>query len=293
MPPPTSRRTLPVVTGTLGDPAFDIGKLNKETGYFTFDPGLHVDGLGAKRDHVHRRRRRRAALSRLSDRAAREAFELPRSRLSPDQRRAADERRVRRVRPRSHASHDDARVAAQLPERLPLRRASDGDAVRLGRVAVGVLSRHARHQRSRAAPPRRDPPDREDADARCGCVPLFDRLADPLSAQQSRIRHPLPAHDVRGAERAAAAIPVAAKALDLLFILHADHEQNAAPRPCAWSARPARILTPASPRASPRCGGPRTAARTRPYSKMLGEIGDAKNVGKAVERPRTRIRASA
>ena len=32
--------TLPVVTGTLGDPAFDIGKLNKETGYFTFDPGF-------------------------------------------------------------------------------------------------------------------------------------------------------------------------------------------------------------------------------------------------------------
>jgi citrate synthase len=32
--------SLPVVTGTLGDPAFDIGKLNKETGYFTFDPGF-------------------------------------------------------------------------------------------------------------------------------------------------------------------------------------------------------------------------------------------------------------
>ena len=32
--------TLPVVSGTLGDPAFDIGKLNKETGYFTFDPGF-------------------------------------------------------------------------------------------------------------------------------------------------------------------------------------------------------------------------------------------------------------
>ncbi|HMH17491.1 MAG TPA: citrate synthase [Burkholderiales bacterium] len=31
---------MPVVTGTLGDPAFDIGKLNKELGYFTFDPGF-------------------------------------------------------------------------------------------------------------------------------------------------------------------------------------------------------------------------------------------------------------
>ena len=32
--------TLPVVTGTLGDPAIDIAKLNKDTGYFTYDPGF-------------------------------------------------------------------------------------------------------------------------------------------------------------------------------------------------------------------------------------------------------------
>ena len=32
--------TLPVVTGTLGDPALDIARLNKDTGYFTFDPGF-------------------------------------------------------------------------------------------------------------------------------------------------------------------------------------------------------------------------------------------------------------
>ena len=31
---------LPVVAGSMGDPAIDIGKLNKETGYFTFDPGF-------------------------------------------------------------------------------------------------------------------------------------------------------------------------------------------------------------------------------------------------------------
>ena len=32
--------TLPVVSGTLGDPALDIAKLNKDTGYYTFDPGF-------------------------------------------------------------------------------------------------------------------------------------------------------------------------------------------------------------------------------------------------------------
>ncbi len=31
---------LPIVTGSLGDPALDIGKLNRDLGYFTFDPGF-------------------------------------------------------------------------------------------------------------------------------------------------------------------------------------------------------------------------------------------------------------
>lgn len=31
---------LPIVTGTLGDPTLDIAKLNKATGYFTYDPGF-------------------------------------------------------------------------------------------------------------------------------------------------------------------------------------------------------------------------------------------------------------
>jgi citrate synthase len=32
--------TLPVLSGTLGPQVVDIGKLHKETGYFTFDPGF-------------------------------------------------------------------------------------------------------------------------------------------------------------------------------------------------------------------------------------------------------------
>ena len=39
-PATDKRTTFPVVSGTLGDPAIDIGKLNRETGYFTFDPGF-------------------------------------------------------------------------------------------------------------------------------------------------------------------------------------------------------------------------------------------------------------
>jgi citrate synthase len=32
--------TLPVLSGTLGPPTIDIGKLHKETGLFTYDPGF-------------------------------------------------------------------------------------------------------------------------------------------------------------------------------------------------------------------------------------------------------------
>ena len=49
---------LPVLTGTLGPPCVDIGKLYKETGNFTYDPGFmstascrssitYIDGDGA------------------------------------------------------------------------------------------------------------------------------------------------------------------------------------------------------------------------------------------------------
>ena len=83
---------------------------------------------------------------------------------------------------RSHASHDDARGVPNVPVRLPPRRASDGDAGRHARLDGELLPRHARPRGSGAAPPRRDPPDREGADDRRRLLSLFDRLADALSA---------------------------------------------------------------------------------------------------------------
>ncbi|MCE5232588.1 MAG: citrate synthase [Mizugakiibacter sp.] len=78
--------------------------------------------------------------------------------------------------------------------------------------------------------------------------------------------------------------PVAAKALDLLFILHADHEQNA-------STSTVRLVgsTGANPYASVAAGiaalwGPAHGGANEAVLKMLAEIGDVKNVGKAVER---------
>jgi citrate synthase len=76
--------------------------------------------------------------------------------------------------------------------------------------------------------------------------------------------------------------PVVAKALDLLFILHADHEQNA-------STSTVRLVgsTGANPYASVAAGitalwGPAHGGANEAVLKMLEEIGDAKNVTSAV-----------
>ncbi len=76
--------------------------------------------------------------------------------------------------------------------------------------------------------------------------------------------------------------PIVAKALDLLFILHADHEQNA-------STSTVRLVgsTGANPYASVAAGitalwGPAHGGANEAVLKMLEEIGDAKNVESAV-----------
>ncbi|HEY9253942.1 MAG TPA: citrate synthase [Stenotrophomonas sp.] len=76
--------------------------------------------------------------------------------------------------------------------------------------------------------------------------------------------------------------PVVAKAMDLLFILHADHEQNA-------STSTVRLVgsTGANPYASVAAGitalwGPAHGGANEAVLKMLEEIGDAKNVDSAV-----------
>ncbi|MET0289232.1 MAG: citrate synthase [Pseudoxanthomonas sp.] len=78
--------------------------------------------------------------------------------------------------------------------------------------------------------------------------------------------------------------PVIAKAMDLLFILHADHEQNA-------STSTVRLVgsTGANPYASVAAGitalwGPAHGGANEAVLKQLAEIGDAKHVAKAVER---------
>ncbi len=78
--------------------------------------------------------------------------------------------------------------------------------------------------------------------------------------------------------------PVAAKAFDLLFILHADHEQNA-------STSTVRLVgsTGANPYASVAAGisalwGPAHGGANEAVLTMLDEIGDVSRVGKFIDR---------
>ena len=102
---------------------------------------LHLDGELRVQDHLYRRRRRDPALSRLSDRATRRARRLPGDLLSPALRRAADRRPEGRLRLSRDPPHDGARADEPVLPGFPARRPSDGGDGRLGRRAVGVLSR--------------------------------------------------------------------------------------------------------------------------------------------------------
>ena len=97
---------------------------------------------------------------------------------------------------------------------------------------VGALSAFYhdshRHQRSAPARDRQPSPDRQNADHRGHGVQIFDRSALRVSAATTlgytenflRMCFSVPAEDYK-------VNPVLAKALDTIFILHADHEQNA------------------------------------------------------------------
>jgi citrate synthase len=66
--------------------------------------------------------------------------------------------------------------------------------------------------------------------------------------------------------------PVLANALDRIFILHADHEQNASTSTVRSPARRAPTRSPVSPPASPACGA-RAWRRQRSGAEDAGEIG--------------------
>ena len=70
--------------------------------------------------------------------------------------------------------------------------------------------------------------------------------------------------------------PVAVEALDLLFILHADHEQTVPPRQSEWQEAQERIRIPQLQRAYLLCGGPAHGGANEAVLRMLEDIGSKK-----------------
>ena len=276
--------TFPIVTGTLGDPAIDIGKLNKETGYFTFDPGFSataatrsaitfIDGdagvllyRGYPIDQLAKQSNFLEISylllnGKLPDKAKFSAFE--------------DEITHHTMMHESlknflHGFHHDAHPMAMLCGSIASLSAfyhdtldmNDPEQRRLAaiRLIAKMPTIAAAAYRYSIGWPIRYPRNNLDYVTRFLHM-MFEVPSEPLDLS-----------------------PVAAKALDLLFILHADHEQNA-------STSTVRLVgsTGANPYACVAAGiaalwGPAHGGANEAVLKMLAEIGDAKNVASAVAR---------
>ena len=128
---------------------------------------------------------------------------------------------------RDHAPHDAAREHQEVHGGVSVRRAPDGDLPQHRRRAVDVLPGREEHLRQGVAAAADAPADRQGAEHR--------RLR--LSATASAGRTSIPDNDLsftgnflnmlfKMTELKYQPNPVLARALDVLFILHADHEQN-------------------------------------------------------------------
>ena len=218
---------LPVIEGSIGPKVIDVRKLYAQTGYFTYDPGFmataacrssitYIDGdegilmyrgypieeLASKSDFME--------VSYLLLYG-----ELP----TPEQKKQF-------VYDITHHTMVHEQLEHVL-SRFPPRRPPDGGHVRRGRRAVGLLSRLHRH--SRPAP----------ADGRLlrliakmptiAAMAFKYALGQPFMYPRNSLGYAenflhmafgVPTEEVRVS-------PTLASAMDKIFILHADHEQNA------------------------------------------------------------------
>ena len=276
--------TLPVVKGSLGDPAVDIQKLNKDTGFFTFDPGF-MSTASCRSSVTFIDGDKGVLLYRgypIEQLAKNSSFlevayllingELP----TPAQFGLFDDEITHHTMMREtlknflNGFHYDAHPMAMLCASVGSLAAfyhdsldmNDPDQRRLAaiRLIAKMPTIAAAAYRYSIGWPIRYPRNNLEYVTRFLHM-MFEVPSEPLALS-----------------------PVAAKALDLLFILHADHEQNA-------STSTVRLVgsTGANPYACVAAGiaalwGPAHGGANEAVLKMLAEIGDAKNVGKAVER---------
>jgi len=276
--------TLPVVSGQLGPAAIDIGKLHKETGLFTYDPGFmstascrsaitYIDGDAGVLMYRGYPIEQLAKHSNFLE----VAYLLMNGELPNAQQFSTFEHEVTHhtmmhealksfLGGFRHDAHPMAMLCGMIGSLAAFYHDSldieDAEQRRLAavRLIAKVPTIAAACYRYSIGWPNRYPRNNLDYCTRFLHM-MFEVPSEPLV---------LP--------------PVASKALDLLFILHADHEQNA-------STSTVRLVgsTGANPYACVAAGiaalwGPAHGGANEAVLQMLNEIGTADQVGKAVEK---------
>jgi len=274
--------TLPVVTGTLGDPALDISRLNKDTGYFTYDPGFvstastrsaitFIDGdkgVLLYRGYPIEQLAKQSTFLETSYLLINGELPTP-AKFSEFEHEVTHHTMMHEAQKNFlNGFHYDAHPMAMLCASIASLSAfyhdtldiNDPEQRRL--AAIRLLAKMptiaAAAYRSSIGWPIRYPRNNLEYVTRFLHM-MFEVPSEPLDLN-----------------------PVVAKALDLLFILHADHEQNA-------STSTVRLVgsTGANPYACIAAGiaalwGPAHGGANEAVLEMLQDIGDAKNVASAV-----------
>ncbi len=219
---------LPVRSGTIGPDVIDIAKVYRDTGCFTYDPGFTSTANCSSQHHLHRRRQGRASLSRLFDRRA-----GARTRTSSPSAICCSTASCRRT-TSSSAFRSTITRHTMVHEQMTrfytgFRRDAHPMAVMVG--VVGALSAFY-HDSTDIT----DPKQRETASHRMiAKMPTIAAMAYKYSIGQPFI---YPRNDLDYTSnflQMCFAVPcepyivnpIVARALDRIFILHADHEQNA------------------------------------------------------------------
>lgn len=275
---------LPVVTGSCGDPALDISKLHKETGYFTYDPGFmstascqsaitFIDGDAGVLLY------RGYPIEQLAKQS--NFLEVAYLLINGELPTSAQ-----------FATFEDE-VTHHTMMRESLKKFLNGfhyDAHPMAMLCAVVGSLAAFYHDSLSI----DDP----AQRKLAAIRLIAKMPTIAAAcYRYSIGWPIgfPRNHLEYCERFLhmmfevpsepyALNPTAAKALDLLFVLHADHEQNA-------STSTVRLVgsTGANPYACISAGiaalwGPAHGGANEAVLKMLKEIGNAKHVASAITR---------
>ena len=275
---------LPVVTGTLGAPTIDIARLHKDTGYFTFDPGFvatascrsaitYIDGdagvllyRGYPIEQLAKHSNFVEVAYLLMNGELPNAKELDGFQHEVTHHTMMHEALKSFLDGFRHDAHPMAMLCGMIGSLAAFYHDTldmdDAGQRRLAaiRLIAKVPTLAAACYRHSIGWPIRYPRNNLEYCTRFLHM-MFEVPSEPLELS-----------------------PVAAKALDLLFILHADHEQNA-------STSTVRLVgsTGANPYACVAAGvaalwGPAHGGANEAVLKMLEEIGDAKNVAGAVDK---------